>query len=333
MLKLTLFDENFKNILGILFDQLKINFFAIDKNGYYITRNATLTGIVGETDRADKVDEKAWHSCLDIMQNGKHHVAEEEYNGKWFLSCKAPLYENGDIVGVIGVAVDITEKKQAEIAKSEFIENMSHDLRTPFTGILSLTEYLHGSEQEPVKKELLGDVLTSGKRLLELLNQVLELSKKGSHPVIANEFSLPSIVNESVDLVHAEAKHKGLDITVSCPEIMVNSDRIRLSRILINLLGNAIKYTKNGFINVEVLHQSPLKIKITDTGEGIPEEKLESIFERFTKVNPSYTQKYFSGAGIGLHLARQYARDLGGDITVESKLGKGSCFTLILNSL
>jgi two-component system aerobic respiration control sensor histidine kinase ArcB len=106
---------------------------------------------------------------------------------------------------------------------------------------------------------------------------------------------------------------------------------MRLSRILLNLLGNSVKYTEKGTISVK-LEENPPRIIVEDTGEGIPAEALENIFARFSKLRSSYKQQNYDGAGIGLHIAREYARDLGGDITVTSKEGKGSCFTLLLKN-
>ena len=331
-LDLTLFDENFRNLLGILFDQLRINFFAIDKDGYYIARNNTLTEIVGQTERADKVEPKAWQSCLEVMSTGKHEMIEEEYKNRWYLSFKAPLLEHGKTIGVIGVSVDITDRKQAELAKKEFIENMSHDLRTPFSGILSLSEYLHGKEDDPVKKEFLGEIMKSGKWLLTLLNEVLEMSMLGSHPLNLTEFSLLEVVHQVAELLQAEVRHKELELNISCPEMMLNSDKMRITRILLNLVGNAVKYTDKGSISIKVSTHSPLQISVEDTGKGIPADGLETIFNRFTKLRPSYEQQGFTGAGVGLHIAREFARDLGGDITVTSEVGKGSCFTLLLKN-
>lgn len=294
--------------------------------------------IVGKTDFDLPWKEKAEDIRkidLQVMNTKQPILAEESglmnnHEQKIFLSRKEPLLnQDGKVIGMVGISLDITAQKQAEIAKTEFLENMSHDLRTPFSGILSLTEYLYAKEEEPGKKELLGDIKSSGKRLLALLNQILELARQGSHPIELKDFNLSEAIQEVIDLVHAEARHKGLAIKVLCPEITVNSDRIRFSRILLNLLGNAIKYTEKGTISIKS-EQNPLRIMVEDTGEGIPANALETIFARFSKLHPSYKQQHYDGAGIGLHIAREYARELGGDITVTSEIGKGSCFTLLM---
>lgn len=335
-----LFIDSQSAINDALANELPINVFLIDDKGYTAWGNRRMLSTLGLTSLDEFIgqhvsvwDEERWILCKQIINSGLEQVTEEFADNKFYLTTRKPLFDKtSNVIGVLGVSLDITEKKQAELAKTEFLENMSHDLRTPFTGILSLTEYLHSKEEDPVKKELLGEVLNSGKRLLALLNQVLELSTQGSHQLTFSEFNLSEVIQEAVDLVHAEARVKDLEITVSCPEIIIVTDRMRLSQILLNLLGNAVKYTAKGFIRIEVSSNAPLEIMIKDTGEGIPEEALENIFARFSKLHSSYQQPYFSGAGIGLHLAREYARELKGDITVTSTVGKGSCFTLLLKN-
>ena len=227
---ISIFDENFRKILGLLFDQLRINFFAIDMNGHYIARNDSLTNIVGKTERADKVEQKAWDSCLQVMATGKHEMIEEEYLGKWYLSLKSPLYEEEKIIGVIGVSVDITDKKKAEMAKQAFTENMSHDLRTPFNGILTVAEMLHRKEEDSSKKEWLGDIVVSSKWLLSIMNQTLEVISNGNGTLKPSEFNVHDVVKETIGLLKAETHRKGLEITSSCPDAVIVADRTKLSR-------------------------------------------------------------------------------------------------------
>lgn len=317
----------------LLFNNLSINYSIIDCDGNYVHCNdSNLQNISQGFLNAKAIDPVTWADCEKVIQEKKRVIKEEFFKERLFLSIKQPVIKNGEAVGIIVLSMDITDKHQSEVAKKEFIENMSHDLRTPFVGILSLTEYLYAKEEDPVKQELLGDVMSSGKRLLALLNQVLELTKQGSHPISLSNFNLSEIIQEALDLVHAEARHKGLEINISCPEMTIHSDRMRVSRILLNLLGNAVKYTQRGKISVKVQPVFPLQISIEDTGEGIATNALETIFGRFAKLQPSYKQRYYSGAGIGLHIAREFARELGGDIIVQSELGKGSCFTLLLKN-
>jgi len=326
-------------IASVLEDNLPVNIFLTDADGYIAWGNermlktlnlSSLNEFVGK--HISDWDAERWQYCLRVINSKQEHTEEESAAGKYYFTTRKPLLDaSNNVIGVIGVSVDITERKQAELAKKEFLENMSHDLRTPFTGILSLSEYLYLNETDPLKKELLGEILNSGKWLLSLLNQVLEISTLGAHPLNFSKFKLTDIIHQITDLLHAEIRHKGLHVEISCPDdITLNSDRMRISRILLNLMGNAVKYTQEGFIKVKVYRSSSLRIDVEDSGKGIPTDSLETIFNRFSKLNPSYQQQQFSGAGIGLHIAREYARELGGDIIVTSEVDKGSCFTLLL---
>lgn len=335
-----LFINSQSAINDALANELPVNVFLIDENGYIAWGNKRMLSTLCLTSLDDFIgkhvslwDEERWILCKDIINSGVEQATEESTKDKFYLTTRKPIFDNkSNVIGVIGVSLDITEQKQAELAKKEFIENMSHDLRTPFAGILSLTEYLHSKEEDLIKKEFLGEIMKSGKWLLTLLNQVLEMSMLGSHPLILKDFSLSDIVHQVAELLQAEVRHKGLEMNISCPEITIHSDQMRVTRILLNLIGNAVKYTEKGAINVKVGTHSPLQISVEDTGKGIPVDGLETIFNRFTKLRPSYEQQGFSGAGVGLHIAREFARELGGDITVTSEVGKGSCFTLLLKN-
>jgi len=334
------------DMLEQIIKQTAGNLYWKDLEGHYLGCNGNFAKILGFSSPADVIGktefdflEPALASSIvktdrEVIETGKGITLEErglDEEGKevFYLSTKTPLLdENGSIIGVIGSSIDITKQKQAELelSKTAFIENMSHDLRTPFTGILSLSEYLHEKETDPTKKEFLGEILRSGKWLLTLLNEVLELSALGSHALNINEFDLSEVVQGIADLLRAEVRHKGLVMNVSCPKVTIRSDKMRLSRILLNLIGNAVKYTQKGSVTIDIFIGSQLEIKITDTGAGIPADALDTIFNRFSKLKPSYKQQYFSGVGIGLHVAREFANDLGGDISVQSELGVGSVF-------
>lgn len=332
------------DMLEQIIKQTAGNLYWKDLNGRYLGCNGNFARILGFTSQSEVIGktefdfleptlaEKIIEIDKEVMLTGRGITLEEkgiDEKGKeaFYLSTKTPLLDkDGSIIGIIGSSIDITKQKQAEIVKQEFIENMSHDLRTPFVGILSLSEYLYEKETDESKKELLGEILKSSKWLLSLLNEVLEISSLGSHPLTISEFDLSEAVKNIADLVHAEITHKGLKLNICCPKVVIRSDKMRLSRILLNLVGNATKYTEKGSICIDVALNSCLEIRITDTGIGIPEDAIEGIFDRFSKLNPSYKQQYFSGAGIGLHIAQEFARDLGGSITVKSKLGTGSIF-------
>lgn len=329
------------DVFNTLFNVLNIHLFAIDIEGRYIIKNKILDESVKKlfpneiTDNlnAKDIDQKSWAHCIHIIESLETEAIEEfAPNGHWYLSVKTPLLNNGKVIGVIGISIDITDKKQAEIAKRTFTENMSHDLRTPFAGILSVAEMLYRKEENASKKEWLGDIVVSSKWLLSIMNQTLEVISKGSNTLKPSEFNVHDVIKETIGLLQTEIHRKGLEVTSSCPDAIIVGDRTKLSRILINLLGNAVKYTEKGAISVKLDSVSPLQISIEDTGIGIPEDSLEIIFDQFTKLKPSNEQQTYSGAGVGLYLARSLANDLGGDIAVKSEVGQGSCFTLMLKN-
>jgi signal transduction histidine kinase len=191
---------------------------------------------------------------------------------------------------------------------------------------------LHRKEENSSKKEWLGDIVVSSKWLLSIMNRTLEVISKGSDTLKLSEFNVHDVLKETIGLLQAEIHRKGLEVTSSCPDAIIMSDRTKLSRILINLLGNAVKYTEKGSIKITVTSVTPLQISIEDTGIGIPEDSLEIIFGQFTRLKPSNVHTAYSGAGVGLYLARSLANDLGGDIAVKSEVGQGSCFTLMLKN-
>ena len=295
-----------------------------------------------------------------ILSTGKSILNKEVpmmlLNEERYLSVsKAPLFDDNEkIVGILGVYIDITEKKkdekiiiQAKIAaeaankaKTEFIMNMSHDLRTPLSGILGLSS-IQAREGTGEEDRKLGKwVHDAGDQLLELLNSVIE--------VTAAEHPLDRIKKEKIDLVKlAEELESLMQPTIQSKKLtfqlkfdpylpIIVSDKIKLKTILLNLLSNAIKFTKIGNIILEINllsitnEHAKIEIRITDTGIGIPKDKIDKIFERFYRAHPSYKAEY-TGYGIGLFLVKQALELLRGKIKVSSEEEKGSCFTLKFN--
>lgn len=301
--------------------------------------------IIGKTDYElflNTLGEERLNKIIEIdqaiMRSGTEKTLEEvgvDEEGRLaiYMTKKVPLRDKTNaIIGLIGNSLDVTKQKQAEIAKLEFLRNMSHDIMTPFSGILGISSVLYEEERDPEKKTNIKYIIQSSERLLQLFKQILEISDLGEREVRLEEVNLESIVYEIVDMVSASAKYKGLKLEVSCPKITVMSDKLRIGRILLNLLGNAIKFTQTGFIQVKVLTEPVLQISVKDTGPGIPADKLEVIFEKFLKLSESGRHCHFTGSGIGLYIAKQFALELGGNISVESELGIGSTFTFYINN-
>lgn len=271
---------------------------------------------------------------------------------KTLLTNKTPLFApNGKIMGVLGIFYDITERKQMELAlaeakekaeaannaKTEFIANMSHDIRTPLSGIIGMSKFLEEKVSDPEEKQYAHWVNESGEQLLGLLNGVLDvvsaahLSEKDLHEDV---FDLRQSVEDLVQLEKPTIRQKNLQFLVEIdPQIpqYLATDRIKLNRILLNLAGNAIKFTKKGYIAIHIKQLArdkkkvTLKFSVTDTGSGIPKALQSKIFERFYRFSPSYKGDH-RGHGVGLHIVEKYVSLLGGEIQVESKKNIGTTF-------
>jgi len=222
-------------------------------------------------------------------------------------------------------------------SKDRFLAHLSHELRTPLTSILGYTELLLDSEKaEPITPEL-NIILNNGKHLLSLLNDVLDLSKISANKleISPSTIRLNSFLIDIYTLMKVTAQDKGIELTFSSISVLpeqIYSDPTRLRQVLINLIHNAIKFTEAGevslTINAELNDQQwTLYFNVKDTGQGIPQEKLNTIFQPFEQVEDMITKKE-TGAGLGLAISAELAKKLGGEIVVESTVDEGSCFTL-----
>jgi len=237
------------------------------------------------------------------------------------------------------VARDAAEK--ASLAKSQFLANMSHELRTPLNAIIGYSEMLQEIAAESQQKELIPDLLriqSAGRHLLSLISDILDLSKieAGKMALTLEDFEVSSLVTEVANSMQALAIAKGNHLEIHCLDEIGNmkTDMTRLRQILINLLGNACKFTENGMVHlsaarISVSQRDWIVFRIEDSGIGIPPDKLELLFKPFSQADPTTTRKY-GGTGLGLALCQQFCRMMGGEIQVESMLGKGSVFTVCL---
>jgi two-component system, OmpR family, aerobic respiration control sensor histidine kinase ArcB len=282
-----------------------------------------------------------------VMKTQKEYCIEEivsNYAGEKtiFLSRKIPLYEPNTkkVIGIIGISLDITASKQAELAKQQFIMNMAHDLRTPLSGIIGIAGIQADQGTSPQDKEYGLWILNASRQLLELLNAVLEVIAMEHMEDTINEdpIDLSRLVKELKELIQPAIIAKDLKLECisdsSLPPII--SDYIQLKRILLNLLSNAIKFTNKGKISLEVNlldiknKLAKIEICVSDTGIGIAKDEFDKIFDRFYRAHPSYQAEY-KGYGIGLFLVKKSVELLGGEISVSSEERKGSCFTLVFN--
>ena len=310
----------------------------------------------------------------DLNETGRFGPNEKEYIRK--DGSRYPLRISGAVFTdvsarpiVWGVIEDITEDKKAEAeldrhrshlelmvqertlalntakdvaeaanrAKTIFLANMSHELRTPMNGIMGMTDLALRRATDPKQKDQLAMAGQSSRRLLALINDILDISKiEAEHLRLEqSDFTLSEILENLSNLTGPDARAKGLaldiDIAPDLASLPLRGDALRLGQILINLTSNAIKFTDDGSVSVRILvaEDNPtdvlLRLEVRDTGIGIPEEAQKRVFDPFEQADGSMTRKY-GGTGLGLAISKRLARAMGGDIRVESRVGTGSSF-------
>jgi signal transduction histidine kinase len=232
---------------------------------------------------------------------------------------------------------------QASQQKSEFLATMSHEIRTPLNGVLGMAQALEADELLPPQKEKVAVILDSGKSLMALLNDVLDLTKieAGKLEISAVPGDFLHTMKRTRQLFQAQAEDKGLDLFVrydsNFPQ-RLSYDPVRVRQCVSNLLSNAIKFTAQGRVEVGIsstalgdgLHL--VQVEITDTGIGMNKETVEKLFAVFTQADGATTRK-FGGSGLGLAISRQLARMMGGDLVVQSEVGRGSTFRLTFKAM
>jgi len=228
------------------------------------------------------------------------------------------------------------EAQAATEAKSRFLATMSHEIRTPMNGLLVMAELLERSNLPASEARHAGTIARSGRSLMHLLNDIMDFSKleAGKIELEAIPLSLDDVVGDCVGLFWEQARTKGVEIVpYIAPDVpsLLNGDPTRIGQCLSNLVGNAIKFTETGHVGIEITTdaQGAIRIAVSDTGVGIPQDRLESVFEAFSQADQSTTRSH-GGTGLGLNICVQLVEAMEGTIDVTSTLGEGSCFTMCL---
>ena len=273
----------------------------------------------------------------------------------WLLTTKVPLLDsNGDVTGIVGVGHDITARKKTELewqrakeaaevasrSKSEFLANMSHEIRTPLNGVIGMTDLALDTQLTPEQREYLRTVKLSADSLLTVINDILDFSKveAGKVELELRDFNLRDCLETALKTLANRADEKGLellcDIALDVPEVAC-ADSTRLRQIILNLVGNSIKFTHEGEVALKVELESSdadsdsIHFIVSDTGIGIPQEKQSSIFDPFSQGDSSTTREY-GGTGLGLTISARFIALMGGTIWVQSEAGEGAQFHFIL---
>ncbi|WP_197171611.1 PAS domain-containing sensor histidine kinase [Novipirellula aureliae] len=298
---------------------------------------------------------------LQLIRSGQNVLGREEHacwpdgSETWVATSKLPLRdEGGKTVGTFGISRDISELKAAaealerakqvaeaaSRAKSEFVANLSHEIRTPMNAIIGMAELLANSGLDEQRTEQARTILESGECLLRLLNDILDFSRIESGRVELDPVpgDLSNCVQGAIRLMKVQANEKSIKlearVNLATPDFVV-ADFVRLRQILVNLIGNAIKFTAQGGVTLSVDHVSrinqmvTLQFAVSDTGIGIPNDKLDVIFEEFEQADKSTTRR-FGGTGLGLAITSRLVKLMGGQIKVKSQTGLGSTFSFSL---
>jgi PAS domain S-box-containing protein len=358
-----------RRLLRTLIDNMPDYIYVKDTESRFVLANRALAGLVGaqsSNDLLGKTDSDYFPKDVAgpffsdeqaILRSGRPLVNHEEKavnaegDAKWLSTSKVPWRDpHGQIAGIIGIGRDITEHKRAEDvlrqakegaeaanrAKSEFLANMSHEIRTPINGIMGMTELVLDTELDPEQREYLNLAKMSADSLLSLINDILDYSKieAGKLEIDAIDFNLGDSVGNTMKTLSLRAHQKGLELAFEIgpdvPDALVG-DPGRLRQIIVNLVGNAIKFTQQGEVVLHVEMESRtegdvrLHFTVADTGIGVAVDKQKAIFEAFNQADGSMTRRY-GGTGLGLTISSRLVQIMGGRIWVESELGMGSRF-------
>lgn len=300
---------------------------------------------------------RIWIKCIEsgVSLSREHRIRSQQGDYHWFLVKAVPIFnEEKQVIKWFGTCTDIDQQKKlmdvmanaqqmAEAAnqtKSSFLANVSHEIRTPLGAILGFTDLLKDPKLKPEERNYYFEVIgRNGSALTKILDDVLDLSKveAGHLQIVRSNFSLRSLITEAMDLFRDKARSKNLEFMETIPDAtpdLIHSDPARLRQILVNLIGNAIKFTTHGTVQVLVSSKAQdfsrheFKIEINDTGPGMTPEQTRQLFRPFTQADNSITRK-FGGTGLGLALSKRLAQALDGDVKLNHcEPNKGCSFEI-----
>ncbi|QDV40926.1 Aerobic respiration control sensor protein ArcB [Stieleria neptunia] len=283
--------------------------------------------------------------------SSEYRLKMADGNYRWAVDVGRPRFDDdGGFLGYTGYVIDVDERKAfeqslkrakqiaetANRSRGEFLANMSHEIRTPMAAILGHADILKDHLQDPDNLQVVETIRRNGNFLLNIINDILDLSKidAGKMEIEKSKVRPDGVLAEVCSLMNVRAFEKDLPLRVEfdgpIPE-WVQTDPVRLRQILLNLVGNAIKFTDRGEVNVICRYEDRLTFHVIDTGIGIKPHVQQSLFQPFKQADNTSTRS-FGGTGLGLAICRRLAQALGGDVSVESEYGKGSTFTLTIDS-
>ena len=315
-------------------------FLVIDSHTEVLSYNSSALRLLGarEQDARQSVlalnRSESFQRTVEKVLGGQHVISNQEFQGITCQVAANPVFQEGKVTGAVILILDVTEKMKGEQMRREFTANVSHELKTPLTSISGFAEIINDGFVKPEDtKKFAGRIFKEAQRLITLVNDVIKISQldEGKLPYEKEEVDLYEAVRETFLRIEDHAKAEGVHLYLYGPHIKSNTVKTILDEIIYNLCDNGIKYNKKGGSLTVTISQEGEKpvVTVEDTGIGISEEDQKRIFERFYRVDKSHS-KAIGGTGLGLSIVKHGTMFLGADMKVESTLGEGSKFILIL---